>query len=134
LSRLAPVAKLLVLLPVPLWIVLFSFAVGLQIQGRGTALLGLSVEDSRSYPVLTGQVSAQYSSPLTTDVPPTARPWTKGIGVGPTPKRDALSPACRQGQARSREASKPRGKMVEAAGIEPGPERPKSPEDEDSDG
>jgi len=61
LSRLAPLDKALVLILVPLWIVIFGFAVGLQVQGRGTALLGLSVEDSQSYPVLTGQVSAQYS-------------------------------------------------------------------------
>ena len=39
--------------------------------------------------------------------------------IRPTPERDGLSPACRQGQERSRKPSKPLRNMVEAAGIEP---------------
>ena len=53
-SRLAPLEKALVLILVPVWVVCFGLAVRLQVEGRGTALLGLSVEDANSYPVLTG--------------------------------------------------------------------------------
>jgi class 3 adenylate cyclase len=61
LSRLAPLDKAWVLILVPLWVVCFGLAVKSQVEGEGVALLGLTVEDADSYPVLTGQFSIQYS-------------------------------------------------------------------------
>ena len=44
----------------------------------------------------------------------------------PTPDGDGLSPACRQGQERSRKPSNPLKNLVEAAGIEPASAHPSS--------
>jgi hypothetical protein len=61
-SRLAPLDKVLVLILVPFWVFSFILAAGLQVQGRGNALLGLSVADAESYPALTGQFAVQHRS------------------------------------------------------------------------
>ena len=65
-SRLAPLDKALVLILVPLWIVCLTLTVRTQVRGGGKVLLGVSVEDSGSYPVLTGQFSRVFhaSDPL----------------------------------------------------------------------
>ncbi|MCZ6784464.1 MAG: hypothetical protein O7G30_14270, partial [Proteobacteria bacterium] len=61
-SRLAPLDRVLVLILVPLWVVCFGLAVRTQIRGGGLPFVGLSVENSESYPVLTGEFSANYPS------------------------------------------------------------------------
>ncbi|MCZ6782917.1 MAG: hypothetical protein O7G30_06370, partial [Proteobacteria bacterium] len=62
--RLAPLDKALVLILVPLWVVCFTLSVRTQVRGGGWLLgVGLSVEDSESYPALSGQFSRLvYSS------------------------------------------------------------------------
>ncbi len=56
-SRLAPLDKALVLILVPLWILCFALGVRTQVRGGGVAGVGLSVENTDSYPTLTGEFS-----------------------------------------------------------------------------
>ena len=56
-SRLAPLDKALVLILVPLWVVCFALSVQTQVRGGGWAVVGLSLQDSQSYPTLNGQFS-----------------------------------------------------------------------------
>ncbi|MBW2293334.1 MAG: hypothetical protein JRG94_13630, partial [Deltaproteobacteria bacterium] len=65
-SRLAPLDKMLVLILVPLWVVCFALGVRSEFRGGAVAMVGLSVEDSESYPALTGDfaVSAHPSDLL----------------------------------------------------------------------
>ena len=56
-SRLSPFDKALVLILVPLWVVCFALGVRLEVRGGAAALVALSVEDSESYPALTGDFS-----------------------------------------------------------------------------
>ncbi|MCZ6465204.1 MAG: hypothetical protein O7A09_12790, partial [Proteobacteria bacterium] len=61
--RLAPLDKALVLILVPLWVVCFTLSVRTQVRGGGwLAGVGLSVEDSESYPALSGQFSRLINS------------------------------------------------------------------------
>jgi hypothetical protein len=60
LSRLAPLDKALVLILVPLWAVCFGLAVKTQIEGGGSANLGLSLADAESYPALTGEFGRMH--------------------------------------------------------------------------
>ena len=61
-NRLAPFDKVLVLILVPIWAVCFALAVKTQIDGGGTVLLGLSLEDAEGYPTLTGEFGLAYPS------------------------------------------------------------------------
>ena len=56
-SRLTPFDKALVWILVPLWAVCFTLSLRAQVRGEAYAVLGLSVEDADSYPVLSGQFS-----------------------------------------------------------------------------
>ena len=56
-SRLTPLDKVLVLVLVPLWVIVFALALRTQVQGGGFAAVGLSVEDADAYPGLTGGFS-----------------------------------------------------------------------------
>lgn len=58
-TRLAPLDKALVLILVPLWVVCFGFAVKLQLEGGGVALIGFSTGAER-YPMLTGEFASFY--------------------------------------------------------------------------
>ena len=53
-SRLAPLAKALVLILVPLWMVVFALGVKTQIRDVRNTAPAVSVEDADSYPALTG--------------------------------------------------------------------------------
>jgi len=61
-SRPSTFDKFMIWIPVPFWILFFALAVAMQLEGRGTALVGLEVQDRDAYPVLTGHYSAQYAS------------------------------------------------------------------------
>ncbi len=54
-SRLAPFDKALVWILVPLWIVCFALSVRTQLRGGGVAIVAVSIEDSESYPTLSGE-------------------------------------------------------------------------------
>ncbi|MDJ0869086.1 MAG: hypothetical protein QNK03_23460, partial [Myxococcota bacterium] len=62
LSRLAPLDKALLLILVPLWLVCFGLAVRSQVEGGGFIVLGVSLADSASYPMLTGHYYRLHSS------------------------------------------------------------------------
>ena len=65
-SRLAPFDKALVLILVPIWVVGFALGVLNLVEGGGSAVVALSVEDADHYPTLTGDFSpiVHASDPL----------------------------------------------------------------------
>jgi membrane-associated protease RseP (regulator of RpoE activity) len=58
-SRFAPLDRALVLILVPIWVVCFSLAMKVQLEGGGAALIGVSTSGDR-HPVLTGESSALF--------------------------------------------------------------------------